>query len=131
MTWQLSKRSKERMRDVDDRLKLVCARALELSPIDFGIPQYGGLRTVEEQKGLFDEGLSKCDGVEFKSYHQSGKALDFFAYVDGKASWDELHLSLVGAAFLQAGSEMGIPLEWGGLWQNFKDYPHIQLKRDS
>jgi peptidoglycan L-alanyl-D-glutamate endopeptidase CwlK len=128
MTWVLSNSSKQRLATVDCRLKLLCHRALEICPIDFGIPEFGGLRTTREQRDLFNKGLSKCDGVNKKSHHQSGKALDFYAYVDGEASWDELHLSLVGASFLQAGSELAIPLKWGGLWKTFKDYPHVQLK---
>lgn len=41
-------------------------------------------RSDEEQKRLFDAGLSKCDGKEKQSAHQSGKAMDIYFIVDGK-----------------------------------------------
>lgn len=112
---------------VDSRLREIANRALEISKVDFGIPASGGMRTAAEQKSLFDYGKSQLDGFKKKSYHQAGKALDVYAYVDGKASWDESHLSMVACAMLQAASELGYKLEWGGLWVNFVDMPHFQL----
>ena len=117
------------MEGVDDRLVAICSRALELSPIDFGIPAYGGIRTEKDQKTLFDDGKSKCDGVKKKSFHQTGLALDFYAYVDHKASWDKGHLTTVAAAFLQAASEFGFELTWGGHFKSFLDMPHVQLRK--
>jgi len=116
-------------------LRQVAHRALQLSPVDFGIPKLGGVRSVNDQHKLYLEGKSKCDGVKKLSNHQPkedgyGYALDFYAFVDGAASWDELHLTLIASAFLQAANEMGIKLEWGGLWKNFKDYPHVQMVID-
>jgi peptidoglycan L-alanyl-D-glutamate endopeptidase CwlK len=115
------------MDGVDKRLIDIAHRALEISPIDFGIPGDGGLRTAERQNELYCDGKSKCDGYDKESYHQTGKALDFYAFVNGSASWQEYHLAIVGAAFLQAANELGHRLEWGGLWKSFKDYPHVQL----
>lgn len=128
MTFKLSDRSKERMEQVDDRLQQLAFAAITRTKVDFGIPADGGLRTAERQKELFDKGVSKCDGYNNKSYHQTGKALDFYAYVDGKASWEPEHLAMVACAFLETASIVGIRLEWGGLFQNFNDFPHIQLK---
>jgi hypothetical protein len=36
------------------------------------------LRSTEEQKRLFDKGLSKCDGTTNYSAHQSAKAMDIY-----------------------------------------------------
>lgn len=129
--FKFSKSSAAVLSTVDERLQRIANRALEISVIDFGIPSTGGKRTAEEQKKLFDDKKSNCDGYINKSYHQTGMALDFYAYVDGKASWDEGHLSLVAAAFLQAANELDIKLEWGGLWKNFQDMPHVQIKKGS
>ena len=123
----LSSRSKANRQGVDSRLIEISDLAIQLTVIDFGIPSSGGLRTREEQRKLFDDGKSKADGTIKLSNHQSGRALDFYAYVDGKASWDEYHLAMVAAAFLQAASILGYELEWGGLWKSFKDSPHVQL----
>ena len=111
---------------VDHRLIEISDRAIQLSIIDFGIPSSGGLRTIKEQAALFTAGKSKADGRTNKSYHQTGRALDVYAYVDGKASWDKLHLALIAAAMLQASSELGYRLTWGGLWK-WQDMPHFQL----
>ncbi len=41
-------------------------------------------RSPEEQKRLFDAGLSKCDGVNNISQHQIGVAADIYFVEDGK-----------------------------------------------
>jgi peptidoglycan L-alanyl-D-glutamate endopeptidase CwlK len=127
MTFKLSDRSRENMNGVDRRLVAIAEMAISISPIDFGIPQDGGVRTAERQFELFKAGKSKCDGFNKKSEHQSGLALDFYAFVDGKASWDREHLAIVAAAFLQSASMLGYKLNWGGLWKGFVDMPHVQL----
>lgn len=126
MTFFLSDKSLDHMEGVHDELEAVCHRALALSSIDFGIPSTGGLRTAREQQALYQLGKSKRDGFIRLSEHQSGNALDFYAYVDGRASWDEYHLTTVAAAFLQAASELGVKLQWGGHWRGFTDMPHVQ-----
>jgi len=125
--WVLSKRSLKNSEGIDPRLIEIRDRALEISPIDFGHPKYAGMRTAEEQMDLYMDDKSKCDGIHKKSYHQTGKALDFYAYVDGKASWSVYDLTKVAAAFLQAASELGYKLQWGGHWKSWQDMPHVQL----
>tara|TARA_R100001369_G_scaffold79578_1_gene109627 strand:+ start:23 stop:409 length:387 start_codon:yes stop_codon:yes gene_type:complete len=126
--FKLGKNSLNNLVGVDERLIDIAEVAIKLSNIDFGIPSTGGLRTEEVQAKLFGDGVSKADGVNNKSYHQSGKALDVYAYVDGKASWDKLHLSLIAASMLQASSQLGYELKWGGLWKSWQDYPHFEIR---
>lgn len=126
--FSFSSRSRQRMEGVHPKLIAVAELAITISRIDFGIPQDGGLRTAERQKHLHDKGASKCDGYVKKSYHQTGRALDVYAFVDGEASWDELPLTHVAAAMLQAASQLGVKLEWGGFWP--WDKPHFQLSKD-
>ena len=125
--FKLGNKSKERLKGVDPRIIEIIELALTISVIDFGIPQYGGLRTLPTQKLLFDKKVSPCDGINNKSMHQSGLAFDVFAYVDGAASWDRYQLTQVAAAILQAASMLGYALSWGGLWRN-TDMPHFQLE---
>jgi len=125
--FRLSNRSKRRRSGVDPRLIEISDLAIQITVVDFGHPADGGLRSAERQNDMFHLGLSKCDGYKRLSKHQTGKALDVYAYVDGKASWDTEHLAMVAAAFLQAASMLGHKLEWGGLWTSFQDYPHFQL----
>ena len=134
--FRLSKKSKLHREGIDSRLIEISDLAIKISVIDFGIPNNGGVRTKEVQNKLFTEGLSKADGYVKLSNHQSGNALDFYAYVDGQASWQHDHLAMVANAFLQAGSILGYGLSWGGLWSSNKiingipygwDCAHIEL----
>jgi len=125
--FKLGQNSLNNRSGVDPRLIEISDRAIQLSIVDFGIPRSGGLRTVEDQAILFTSGKSKADGRTNKSYHQTGRALDVYAYVNGKASWEKEHLALIAAAMLQAASELGYRLTWGGLWTGFCDMPHFQL----
>ena len=115
--FQLSITSRTRMQGVNPDLIKIANLAIKLTVIDFGIPADGGIRTAKRQKELFDKGVSKADGVINLSNHQSGDALDFYAYVDGKASWQSHHLAMVAAAHLQAASMLGVKINWGGFWQ--------------
>lgn len=127
MTFSFSKTSKARREGVSKKLIEISDLALTLSAVDFGIPDHGGIRTKLEQRQLFFDGLSNCDGYNKRSKHQDGKALDVYAYVDGKASWEEGDLAMVAAAMLEAANRLGYKLTWGGLWKSFKDMPHFQL----
>jgi len=44
-------------------------------------------RTEKEQKELFEEGKTKCDGVKKKSRHQNWRAIDLVVIEDGKCIW--------------------------------------------
>ena len=128
MGFELGKNSINNMAGIDDRLIDIAELAITLSPIDFGIPSSGGLRSTEDQAALYTSGKSKCDGRTNKSYHQTGKAIDVYGYVDGKASWDNLHLTTIATAMLQASAQLGYELKWGGLWKSWQDMPHFELR---
>jgi len=126
--FKLGNNSIKNLTGVDGRLIEIADLAITISPIDFGIPSTGGLRTTEDQAELFASGVSKADGITNKSYHQSGKAVDVYAYVDGKASWDKSHLTIIATSMLQAAAQLGYPLKWGGLWKSWQDMPHYEIK---
>jgi len=125
--YKLSESSRARLSGVDPRIFEIIDLALKITLIDFGIPQDAGLRTAERQKELFDKGVSKCDGYNNLSAHQSGLAFDVYAYTNGKASWDTKELLTVATAILQAASQLGYSLEYGGNYKSFIDMPHFQL----
>ena len=125
--FKFSETSKSRREGVDLRLIEISDMAITLSRVDFGIPEHGGYRSTETQQGLYADKKSKADGVKKKSFHQSGLALDVYAYVDGKASWEHRDLAMVAAAMLQSASVLGYKLKWGGHFKNFIDLPHFQL----
>lgn len=125
---KFSKRSLEKLETCHVDLIKVAKTAIIDCPIDFGIAE--GHRTLATQQKYFNEGKSKCDGIIHKSRHQSmpSIAFDFYAYVDGKGSWNKEHLTVIAHWILDKAKELDIDLEWGGDWKSFIDMPHIQLK---
>lgn len=133
MSYKFSSRSLQQLSDIDEQLIQLMTRAITISPIDFGIPEFGGFRTAEQQQNLYLKGLSKCDGYKIKSYHQSGKAVDVFAFINGKASWDKVHLGIIAGVILSEANRMNIGLRWGGTFGsnsfNGWDMPHFELTK--
>jgi len=136
--FKLSQKSKDRREGVDPRLIEISDQAIIITLVDFGIPQDGGMRNASRQNELFLDNKSKADGYKNASQHQLGKALDFYAYVDGKASWEHHHLAMVAVAFLQSASMLGYELNCGILWKSIEpklinsveygwDAGHLQL----
>ena len=136
----------QRLQGIKPELQHLAQVALSRSPVDFGIPQFGGLRTTEDQKYLYAQGrtrqgdiITSKDGVYKISAHQLGNAFDVYAYIQGKgASWDPRYLCLIAGVILATASELNIPIIWGGNWdgdgeiiddQGFVDLPHFQLIR--
>lgn len=129
--FSFSTNSLKHMEGVDSRLVEVATKAIQTTKVDFGIPNTGGLRSGAQQKALFNQDLSKADGLVHRSKHQDGLALDVFAYVSGKASWDTAHLTEVSKAFKKAAQDLDIEIVWGGDWTTFVDMPHYELSNTS
>lgn len=126
MTFHLSKSSLRNLDGVHPEMVDVVKLAIQLTKVDFGIPSTGGYRTAEMQNKLFLDKKSNADGYEKKSRHQSGQAVDVYAYVDGKASWEPEHLSMIACAMLEAAIRLDVNMRWGGLWKTFIDMPHFE-----
>lgn len=127
--YKLSNRSLSRLEGIEKTLLEIVKEAIKDSPYDFGIPQSGGLRTAEDQHTLFLRGVSKCDGYNKKSYHQSGKAFDIYAYVDKKASWSVGHLTAIAVHIIKvAKDKFNVELGWGGNFKTFRDLPHFEIR---
>lgn len=123
--YKASKRSKENLKGVDERLVLLVGYALAISKVDFVVVE--GLRSTERQKKLYREKKSKCDGVTNISKHQKGKAIDVY-YVGWKNSDspdDERWKKLI-ETFKLAGKNLNLKLNFGYDWN--WDNPHIELR---
>ena len=109
--WVLSSRSRERLAGVKPDLADTVKRALELSPIDFGVSE--GKRTLERQKLLVSQGASQT----MKSKHLTGDAVDLVGYLDAHVSWEMAIYCKIADAVRQAAIETDVSIRWGGAWQ--------------
>ncbi len=119
--FRLSNKSKKKLEGVHPDLVSVVKRALEISECDFAVIE--GLRTIDRQHQLFNEGHSKT----LNSRHLSGHAVDLMAWVKGSGTWDWEYYHQIAKAMKEAAEELDVPLEWGGDWSSFPDGPHFQL----
>ena len=110
MAYNLSNRSKNRLKGVRAPLVRVVERAIEITKVDFAVIE--GVRTRARQRQLVKQGKSQT----MNSKHISGRAVDLAAYVDGKISWDLKYYDEIADAMKQAAKELGVPLRWGAAW---------------
>jgi hypothetical protein len=123
MTFVLSDVSKRRLVGVHPDLVRVVEQAIKLTTQDFRVIE--GLRTKERQRYLVDKGASKT----MNSRHITGHAVDLAPIINGAVSWDWKYFYPIAEAMKQAARIVGVPVEWGGDWEKFRDGPHWQLPR--
>lgn len=110
------------------------ARQAQAAGIDILITD--GFRSIEEQDGLHAQGRNMAGNIVTharggESYHNYGLAIDFALQLEnGDVAWDiERDGNGNGKSdwfeVAAIGKELGFT--WGGDWQNFKDYPHLQM----
>lgn len=119
----------QRLDGVHPDLVRVSKRVIERSPIDFGIVE--GVRSFERQAQLVQERKSTTlHSLHLVQEHTGfGHAIDVFAFVGGKASWQPKYYGPIIQTFITEAAILGIQLEFGLLWKDFIDAPHIQLNR--
>lgn len=94
------------------------------------------VRSMEEQDALYAQGrieegniVTYAEGGE--SYHNYGLAIDFaLEDQDGNIIWDiEYDGNESGESDWYEAAEIAKELgfEWGGDWERFQDYPHLQM----
>lgn len=94
-----------------------------------------GERSLEQQQKYFKENLSKLDGINKKSKHQSkpSLAIDIAPY---PIDWnDTKRFYFLAGLVIAKADELGIKIRWGGSWnrsfdfnQNkFNDLVHFEL----
>ena len=115
MSYALGECSRQRLEGVHPDLVQVVERAIQITPVDFTVLE--GLRTIQRQQELLASGAT----TTLKSRHLTGHAVDLGALVGGKVRWDWPLYHKIAAAVKQAAKEVGVPIEWGGDWKNFKD----------
>ena len=123
-----SKRTRDNLKGVNEKLVMLAGYALAISEQDFFVNE--GLRTTAKQQEYFKKGASQLDGINKKSKHQLGRAIDVY-YVGWKNTdkindprWEKVY-----KAFRIAAANLHINIVFGANWKTFKDNPHIELAK--
>ena len=106
MSFNLSQRSKDRLKGVHPDLVAVVERAIELTGVDFGVTC--GVRTIEEQEANVAAGRSQT--MRSKHLPQEdgySQAVDVVAYVGSDVSWELNLYDDICDAFKAAAEEVG------------------------
>ena len=119
MAFVLSQRSKSRLVGVHPKLVEVVHRAIQITPVDFGVTF--GVRDLETQRKL----VAAKRSTTLKSKHLIqddgyGHAVDVVAYVDTgdgpEVCWELPIYDDIADAFKEASEEKGLTLRWGCAW---------------
>jgi peptidoglycan L-alanyl-D-glutamate endopeptidase CwlK len=82
-----------------------------------------GLPKIGEKENAYT--VTNCDGVQIKSNHQSGDAIDIVPFENNRAIWPKPF----DPRWKQIADVMkNHGFIWGGDWKNFIDCPHYQRK---
>lgn len=110
MAFKLSERSIRKLEGVEKDLVNVVLEAIKLTKVDFGVTY--GLRTLEEQKELYESGRSQT----MKSKHLEGRAVDLVAYFGSNVSWELNVYDDICDAMAEAARRHTVAIKWGAAW---------------
>ena len=100
----------KKLKGVDEGLVAVVKDAIGITKVDFGVTF--GLRTLEEQKKLYESGRSQT----MKSKHLDGRAVDLVAYFGSDISWELNVYDDICDAMAEAARKNNVAIKWGAAW---------------
>tara|TARA_R110002110_G_scaffold85968_3_gene224284 strand:- start:1061 stop:1453 length:393 start_codon:yes stop_codon:yes gene_type:complete len=127
---KFGKRSKQRLKGVDQRLVSVLNELIKIMDVTI----IEGVRSTEKQQEYFSKGKSKIDGINKKGQHQLGKAVDLAPY---PINWDDRdRMHYMGGMLRGIGKQLNLNIRWGGDWDSdgevadnsFDDLVHIEIR---
>lgn len=127
--YKFGKRSRARLKGVDSRLVNVLNELIKVMDVTI----IEGVRSAETQNKYFKDGKSKLDGINKKSNHQLGKAVDLAPY---PINWKESNrFYYMGGMIRGIAKQLNLKIRWGGDWdsdgetkdQTFMDLVHIEI----
>jgi len=125
----LSTKSAKKLEGVHPDLVAVVKRAIEITDIDFGVSE--GLRSYERQYILVQEKKSKTlHSLHLLQGSGYGHAVDIFAYINGKAQWQNKYSGPIVQAFFTAAIALDPQLKAGHLGKHFSYSVHIHLSSE-
>jgi len=115
------KLSMTRRSQLDPRLQAVADEAIKVC--NFAITC--GHRGYADQEAACRAGTSHLHFPNSLHNRKPSLAMDCAPY---PVDWKNIpRFEEMAKVILAAAERLGIPLEWGGNWPKFKDYPHFQL----
>lgn len=119
-------RSEQNLLGVHPDLARVARQVSALPSCEFLVIH--GRRTAQEEAAMVAGGHSQT----LHSRHLPNKegyacAIDVAALDEGHVSWSAPLYEAIASDFKRTATVMGIPVEWGGDWDTFKDLGHFQL----
>jgi len=100
----------KKLKGVDEGIVAVVKDAIGITKVDFGVTF--GLRTLEEQKKLYESGRSQT----MKSKHLEGRAVDLVAYFGSDISWELNVYDDICDAMAEAARKNNVAIKWGAAW---------------
>jgi len=100
----------KKLKGVNEGLVAVVKDAIGITKVDFGVTF--GLRTLEEQKKLYESGRSQT----MKSKHLDGRAVDLVAYFGSDISWELNVYDDICDAMAEAARKNNVAIKWGAAW---------------
>ncbi len=124
---ELSARDRKRLEGVHPDLVRVVVEAAKETPVAFAVVE--GVRTRERQAQLLRERRT----TTMNSRHLTGHAVDLVPLADSdgdgdfEVSWRWHDFHRLAPHIKATAVRLGVQIEWGGDWRDFKDGPHWQL----
>ena len=127
---KFGKRSMERLNTCDEDLIALFQEVVKY----FDCSVLEGHRGKDKQNKYFNEGKSKLKYPEGRHNKKPSNAVDVVPY---PVDWDDREQMSYFAGFVKGVAyKMGIPIRWGGDWNNnndlkdnnFDDLPHFELR---
>jgi len=128
MEYKFSKRSIRNIETCHPKLQQVAKEAIKY--IDFAVIE--GHRNKEKQNKAYEDGYSTVKWPFSRHNTVPSLAFDFVPWHKEQPHirWGDLHSFIEVIAILKReAKKLDIDIISGSDWINFKDYPHIQLKR--
>ena len=121
-------RSKSRLSTCHPLIQLVLNRVI----ITYDCTILAGWRGKAEQDSLYNSRPQRSQlKWPLSNHNNEFKDEPYSLAVDvgpWPLDWEDINeFHHLGGRVLQAASDLGIQLIWGGNWESFKDYPHYEL----
>jgi peptidoglycan L-alanyl-D-glutamate endopeptidase CwlK len=105
--FKLSDKSEQILNTVKKELGILAREVIKETPYDFAVVE--GFRGIETQQKYFEDGKSKCDGINKRSKHQDGDAIDINIYIPFKDMSSE-EQKIIRETFAKPGKNTGKPI---------------------